>query len=354
MFSYEKQFSSDMKDSIINDYELLLSMYHQDDIKELQNDGNELNFILKINELLNIKKSEVIDSINRIKLKQVNIQNENDELPIPYWIQFKYKIEENKLIYIFSIFWIKDNNDIINNIKEELNNIEEPYIYNAIDIIKNNIENILDESNIISFLNEIKINNIENLSLENALFKITNANKDCPDFLYEEKEELINNINQEIKNTKEIKEAKNENNNEKDNISEYDLFFEKGGVKTDILIEKDYAFQCHGIKVNANDEIDLYKKYLFSNNKIKKATRNVCVFRYKDETSENIIEDYDDDGEHYAGTRILGYLQKIKVYDIFILVSRFNGDLHLKQHSTKYLTIAENLIKNHKDLFQFE
>ena len=143
-----------MKDSIINDYELLLSMYHQHDIKELQNDGNELNFILKINELINIKKSEVIDSINRIKLKQVNIQNENDELSIPYWIQFKYKIEENKLIYIFSIFWIKDNNDIINNIKEELNNIEEPYIYNAIDIIKNNIENILDESNIISFLNE--------------------------------------------------------------------------------------------------------------------------------------------------------------------------------------------------------
>ena len=155
MFSYEKHFSSDMKDSIINDYELLLSMYHQDDIKELQNDGNELNFILKINELLNIKKSEVIDSINRIKLKQVNIQNENDELSIPYWIQFKYKIEENKLIYIFSIFWIKDNNDIINNIKEELNNIEEPYIYNAIDIIKNNIENILDESNIIFYISFI-------------------------------------------------------------------------------------------------------------------------------------------------------------------------------------------------------
>ena len=202
----------------------------------------------------------------------------------------------------------------------------------------------------ISFLNEIKINNIENLSLENALFKITNANKDCPDFLYEEKEELINNINQEIKNTKEIKEAKNGNNN----ISEYDLFFKKGGVKTDILIEKDYAFQCHGIKVNANDEINLYKKYLFSNNKIKKATRNVCVFRYKDETSENIIEDYDDDGEHYAGIRILGLLQKMKIYNILILVSRFNGYLHLKQHSTKYLNVAENLIKNNINLFSFE
>ena len=35
MFSYEKHFSEDMKESILNDYDLLLSMYHQDDIKEL-------------------------------------------------------------------------------------------------------------------------------------------------------------------------------------------------------------------------------------------------------------------------------------------------------------------------------
>ena len=59
----------------------------------------------------------------------------------------------------------------------------------------------------------------------------------------------------------------------------------------------------------------------------------------------NIIDDYDDDGEHYAGIRILGLLQKMKIYNILILVSRFNGDLHLKQHSTKYLFFA-NLIKN--------
>ena len=78
------------------------------------------------------------------------------------------------------------------------------------------------------------------------------------------------------------------------------------------------------------------------------------VFRYFDKESKNIIDDYDDDGEHYAGTRILGLLQKMKIYNILILVSRFNGDLHLRQHSTKYLNIAENLIKNNMDLFSFE
>ena len=349
MFSYEKHFSSDVKDSIINDYDLLLSMYHPDDIKEINKNERKLNFILKINYEINLLSSEVIEGIKRMKLRQINF--ENDELSIPYWIQFDYDIGKNELIYIFSIFWIKDNSDIIDNIKQELDNIEEPFIYNAIDIIKNNLENTLNENNIVSFLNEIKINNTQNLSFENALFTITKANKNCPDFLYEEKEELINN-NEKNENKKEIKEIIDINKN--GNISEYDLFFKSGGIKTDILVEKDYAFQCHGIKVKSNKEIDIYKNYLLSNNKIKKATRNVFAFRYKDENSGNIIEDYDDDGEHYAGTRILGYLQKIKIYDILILVSRFNGDLHLKQHSTKYLTVAELLIKLNKDLFKFE
>ena len=36
MISYEKHFSSEIKESIINDYELLLSMYQKDDIKEIR------------------------------------------------------------------------------------------------------------------------------------------------------------------------------------------------------------------------------------------------------------------------------------------------------------------------------
>lgn len=350
MFSYEKHLSSEDKDSIINDYELLLSMYNHEDIKELINNENELKFLLRINYLVNIRSPSIIESINILKIKQVHI--ENDELSIPYWIQFNYNIKNNELEYIFFIFWIKDNNDLINNINSELENIEEPYIYNAIDIIKNNLENTLNIDNIVSILNEIKLSNVHNLSFENALFTITKANKDCNDFLYKEKEDLNNNKDKkDNKNNGIIKENDNKGDN---NLSDYDLFFENGGVKSEILIEKDHAFQSHAIIVKTKEEIEKYKNYLFSNNKIKKAMRNIIAFRYKDEESGNIIEDYDDDHEHYAGTRILGYLQKLKIYNILLLVSRFNGDLHLKQHSTKYLTIAEILIKKYKNLFQFE
>ena len=353
MFSYEKHFSSDMKDSIKSDYELLLSMYQKDDIKELKNNEEELKFILRINYLINIQTTEVIDSINRLKLKLVKI--ENNELFIPYWIQFNYDIKNNNLEYVFYIYWIKDNNDLINKIKQEIKDIEEPFIYNAIDIIKNNLEESLNEANIVSFLNELKLNNTQNLSLENALFTITKANKDCPDFLYEEKDELINtNTSKEISKEKKETNSKNDTNITNKNLSDYDLFFECGGVKTEILAERDFVFQSHGIRVKSMEEINKYKEMLFSNNKIKRAARNIILYRYKDEKTGNIIEDYDDDGEHYAGTRILGYLKKVKIYNVFILISRFNGDLHLKQHSTKYLTITEILIKDYKSLFQFE
>ena len=283
-------------------------------------------------------------------MKFNSLKIENDELKIPYWIQINYDTKTKKLIYKFFILWINENTDLINKIKEDLNSVEEPFIYNSIEILKDNLEDTLNNSNIISFLNEIKIKKSHNYSIENALLTITNANSDCPEFLYEE-EKIENNEEKEINNPKKEEENKDLNKNKK---TEYELFLDKGGIKSEILQEKDYAFQSHAIYVKSKEEVDLYKSYLLSNNKIKKAIRNVFAFRFMDEKSKNIIEDYDDDGEHYAGTRILGYLQKMKIYNILILVSRFNGDLHLKQHSTKYLTIAEILLKDNKNLFLFE
>ena len=346
MFSFKKEIEDSLSESVFDDYELLCSMY-QDDIKEIiYNKKEVLNFLLKINYSLNLD-SDVINTIKHIKLK---INLENDEIKIPYWIQFKYDINTKQLIYNFFILWINDNSDLINKIKEEFNNIEEPFIYNAVEIIKENLENTLNNSNITSLLNEIKLKNSKNYSIENALLTITEANSECPDFLYEEKNDNIKENDKIEKKSEKI----DSNKNKKNELTEYELFFEKGGIKSEVLPEKDYAFQSHGIVVKNKEEIEIYKQYLLSNNKIKKAVRNVFAFRYMDEEKNEIIEDYDDDGEHYAGTRILGFLKKMKIYNILILVSRFNGDLHLKQHSTKYLTSAEILIKNYKNLFQYE
>ena len=350
MFTYEKEIDDELSESIFNDYELLCSMY-QDDIKEIIYNKEELKFLLRLNYSLNLENTEIINTINLIKLKSLNL--EGSELKIPYWIQFNYDKNKKKLIYKFFILWIKDNIDLINQIKTQLDSIEETFIYNTIELLKDNIDDTLNNSNIIMFLSEIKFQNLNDLSLENALFTITKANSDCPDFLYEEKKEN-NNKMQNIKKNEETDEKNINKNNKNVELTEYEMFFAKGGIKSEILPEKDYVFQSHGIKVKNMEEVNLYKSYLLSNNKIKKATRNVFAFRFLDDKSNTFIEDYDDDGEHYAGTRILGFLQKVKIYNILILVSRFNGDLHLKQHSTKYLKIAEIFLKDNKNLFLFE
>ena len=344
MFSFESIIKEDFYESIYNDYELLCSMY-QDDIKEIINNQDELNFILNMNYEINLE-SLTINTINNMKINELNI--ENNCLLLPYWIQFIFEKSSKKLCYKFYIYWIKDNTELIEKIKKELSTIEEPFIYNSIELIKENLENTLNNTNIISILYDIKIKNTQNYSLKNALFTITKANLDCNDFLYEKKiPKEVNTIKIETNNLE-------NNNNETNNINEYELFFQKGGIKSDILTEKDYVFQSHAIAIKNKEDINLYKSYLLSNNKIKKAIRNVFVFRFFDKESKSIIDDYDDDGEHYAGTRILGLLKKMKIYNILILVSRFNGDLHLRQHSTKYLNIAEILIKNNMDLFSFE
>ena len=355
MFICKKKFCLNVKDNIMKDYTSLISKYHQNDIKELINNKDGLKFILKLYYLFNDQSAlvfgNIIESIERLGLRHVKIEDNN--IYIPYWIQFNYDIKKNELDYIFSIFWIKKNNDLIEKIKQELIKIEDLFISNAIVLIEKNIENSLGENIILSFLTEIKFNIIkdisfENISFENILFIITKANKDCPDFLYQE-EEYNDNYKNKINENLYLKK-----NIYKNNSAEYDLFFENGGVKTDILNENDYSFQCHGIRVRSKQDVEKYIKYLFSNNEIKKAVRNISCYRYKTKENRNIIEGYDDYGEYYTGIRILRILKEMKIYNILIFVSRFKGSLPLEKHTSKYFTITDIFIKDNKYLFDFE
>ena len=61
---------------------------------------------------------------------------------------------------------------------------------------------------------------------------------------------------------------------------------------------------------------DFYKKCLLSQKKIKKATHNITIYRYINEDTKQIVEDYDDDGEDGAGFRVLGVVQKMKLTNL--------------------------------------
>ena len=342
--SYKINFSSNKKTAFLEDYKFIASSTIQNKIKELKNNKDELKFILKLDHLYTIQ----LDEIELIKeFKEVRIKK--DKLIIPYWIQFNYYFSKNELDYIFSILWIKKKNDIINNIIYELKQyIEEPFIYKVIDIVEKNLKDTLTENNIISFLRQIKLYNIKNLSFENALFTISEANKDCPEFLYPEEQNNPNDYDIYYNNTylqKIISKSAN-------NSSEYHLFFQNGGINTDVFEDKDHEYQCHCIKVKSKEEIDKYLSYLYSNSKIRNAIRNIVIYKYKDNNG-NIIKDYDDYGEIYSGTKLLEIIEEYQICNILMLVTRFNGDFPLKLHSPAYFTITEILIKDNQNYFDY-
>ena len=100
-------------------------------------------------------------------------------------------------------------------------------------------------------------------------------------------------------------------------------------------------------------DISKYKKYLLSQKKIKKATHNISAYRFLDKKSQEIFEDYDDDGEDDAGIRLLGIIQKMKVNNVLVVVSRWFGGILLHHDRFKHINdVAKILLTNNIEKFK--
>jgi putative IMPACT (imprinted ancient) family translation regulator len=67
----------------------------------------------------------------------------------------------------------------------------------------------------------------------------------------------------------------------------------------------------------------------------------------------NEIEDYDDDGEHEAGFKLLGIVQKMKIINLFVMVTRWYGGTLLHQDRFKRINdCAQILLNQHPDVFE--
>ena len=85
--------------------------------------------------------------------------------------------------------------------------------------------------------------------------------------------------------------------------------------------------------------------------KIKKATHNITIYRYKNEDTNQIVEDYDDE-EDGAGFRVLGVIQKMKLLNLFVMVTRWYGGTLLHQDRFKRINdSAQILLNQHSDVF---
>ena len=358
--------------SIIDDYEVLKSIY-PDDIKEIINKQDELYFLLKLKKEIEIQNS-TIELLHSMKLDDLLNCNNDNCMYLPYWIKIFYSKKTEIIKISCYVFWFKDEVDLKNELKEKLiNNIDEPILYNIIEETKNIIDNSLKDKeillNILSEIRELKVMQVH-ITTDNFLLNETGANDDLDeDFKYKEiklRHPSTNNDNilnkdkitkKTEKNIEKIKinnkKDKKEEKEEKEKESDYEIFFKDGGFVGETIIDRASTFQAHAIKIKNKKEVDFYKKCLLSQKKIKKATHNITIYRYLNEDTNQIVEDYDDDGEDGAGFRVLGVVQKMKLINLFVMVTRWYGGILLHQDRFKRINDAAQILLNqHSDVFE--
>ena len=366
MISISIQIPEESKDSIKSDYELIKSIY-ENEINEISFTEENLSFIIKLKYEINVSDS-TIDLLSKMKMEDLILGN--DIMFLPFWIEFSYDYKTRVLISQFFIYWIRNNKQIIDDLNKNITEVIEPYIYNIIEYTKLSIENSISKDYLLNLISEIKEMNIINkdLSTENFLFIKSGANKDLIDFRYEspiknynklntnnnnlekEKKTIISNIEKDINSEEENSENSEEEENS-NKINLYNEFFKSGGIVGETIIDRASVFQAHAIKVHNKNEIQLYRSYLLSQRKIKRATHNISAYRFINSNNE-IEEDFDDDGEDEAGIRLLGIIKKMKFVNLFVNVTRWFGGILL--HLDRFKRICDSakfLLKDNQELF---
>ena len=345
MLSISISIPKDSIESIENDYEFLKTMY-QDEIHEIKKEENRLSFLLKQKYEIEISSS-LLQLLKELKLDELIINS--NLMYLPYWIKYDFNETTRTMNMNFYIYWYKYNKTIIDDLSSNVSSIDsEPYIYNVVEATKSVIDNSLDKNMLINFLQEIKEKIIinMNLSIDNFLLSETGANANL-NFWYEQKEKPI------IAKLPQKEEAKKEEPKEEEDKDEYELFCKEGGYVGETRTDRASTFQAHAIKVQSIAEVNKFKRYLLSQKKIKKATHNISAYRFIAGKSGELFENFDDDGEHEAGTRLLGIMQKMKVNNVFVVVSRWFGGILLHHDRFKDINdVAKNLLNEHINEFK--
>mmetsp|Transcript_43540 Transcript_43540/g.170408 ORF Transcript_43540/g.170408 Transcript_43540/m.170408 type:complete len:281 (-) Transcript_43540:751-1593(-) len=100
------------------------------------------------------------------------------------------------------------------------------------------------------------------------------------------------------------------------------------------------TFQAHLTEVHSEADLSAFLLALQSVNKIASATHNILAYRFVDETTGNLSQDFDDDGEAAAGKRLLHLLKMLPAENVAVVVSRWFGGIHLGPDRFKHINNA--------------
>eukprot|EP00924_Labyrinthula_sp_SR-Ha-C_P003875 snap_masked-scaffold_3-processed-gene-7.16-mRNA-1 protein AED:0.24 eAED:0.24 QI:0/-1/0/1/-1/1/1/0/281 len=97
------------------------------------------------------------------------------------------------------------------------------------------------------------------------------------------------------------------------------------------ITEKKSIFQGHVCKVSSASEAKEIYNLLCNDKKLSKATHNMMAYRIEITKQDKsiIVADNSDDGEAKAGSNLAELLEKLKVKNLLVVVSRWYGGIHL-------------------------
>ncbi|XP_037283685.1 protein IMPACT-B [Rhipicephalus microplus] len=113
------------------------------------------------------------------------------------------------------------------------------------------------------------------------------------------------------------------------------------------LEDRRSVFQAHLAEVHSAREVEQVLDELNTTKKIAEATHNIWAYRIvQTEPRTTLCKDSKDDGETYAGNRLLHLLDILNVTNVLIVVTRWYGGIHLGPDRFKHINkVARDLLE---------
>ncbi|QDZ17858.1 UPF0029 domain-containing protein [Chloropicon primus] len=114
-------------------------------------------------------------------------------------------------------------------------------------------------------------------------------------------------------------------------------------IHSEPYTERKSTFQAFCARINSVDEVDQVMEQLLSIKKVAAATHNMVAYRIEN-SSGHTTQDYDDDGETAAGSRMLHMMIAARAMNCMVVVSRWYGGVKL---GPSRFAIINNVARDH-------
>lgn len=115
-------------------------------------------------------------------------------------------------------------------------------------------------------------------------------------------------------------------------------------LRGESFVDRKSTFQGFAAKVSNQGQVNWVLRTLLEDRKIAVATHNMFAYRFRDDDRKIQVADNEDDGEDGAGSKLAELLNLAGCEDVFVMVSRWYGGIHLGPDRFKHIARAASVL----------